>query len=147
MEVQVQMDDLELLLTVRMDAPLSARILNAIGARFLSPLWRVPGVASVFAKVAEAAFDIGDVTLIGTAPKGQRQILMPRRMFPIESAVAILDGDHPGEPVTSETNQKLGNVAYPARPMLAIGEASVEILDQAENDRTRSELNETSVLR
>jgi hypothetical protein len=64
------MDDPELLLTVRMDAPLTARLLSAIGARFPASLWGVPGVASVFARVADTAFGIGDVTLVGTAPNG-----------------------------------------------------------------------------
>lgn len=146
MELQVQMDDPELLLTVRMDAPLTARILNAIGARVPSSLWRVPAVASLFAQVADTVFDTGDVTLIGTAPNGQRAILMPRQMYPIESAVATLDGDDLGNPTTSKTNSTMGNVAFPARPMLAIGEAYFEILDQSEYDRTRSELNEISVL-
>jgi len=39
----------------------------------------------------------------------------------------------------------MGNVSFPARQMLAIGEAYFEILDRSEYDRTRSELNETSV--
>lgn len=146
MELQVQMDNPELLLTVRMDAPLTTTILNAIGARFPSSLWRGPGVASLFAPVADTVFGIGDVTLIGTAPNGQRAILMPRQMYPIESAVATLNGDDLGEPTTSKTNPIMGNVAFPARPMLAIGEAYLEILDQSEYDRTRLELNETSVL-
>lgn len=146
MELQVQMDDPELLLTVRMDAPLPATILNAIGARFPFSLWRVPGVASLFAQVADTVFSIGDVTLIGTTPNGQRAVLIPRQMYPIESAVATLDGDDLGEPITSKTNPIMGNIAFPARPMLAIGEAYFEILDQSEYDRTRSELNETGVL-
>ncbi|MFC7250525.1 hypothetical protein ACFQJ5_11840 [Halomicroarcula sp. GCM10025324] len=145
MELQVRMDDPELRLTIRMDAPLTATILNAIGARLPATIWRIPGVASVFARVADTVFDIGDVTLIGTAPNGQRAILMPRQMYPIESAVAMLDGDDLGEPITSKTNPTMGDVAFPARPMLAIGEAYFEILDQSEHDETFMELNETSV--
>lgn len=129
-----------------MAAPLTATILNAIGARVPSSLWGVSGVASLFAQVADTVFGIGDVTLIGTAPNGQQTILMPRQMYPIESAVATLDGADLGKPTTSATNPTMGNVAFPARPMLAIGEAYFEILDQSEYDRTRSELDETSVL-
>ena len=140
------MADPELLVTVRMDGPLAATILNANGARFPSSLWRVPGVASLFAQVADTVFGIGDVTLIGTAPNGQRAILLPRQMYPIGSAVATLDGDDSGEPTTGKKNPITGNVAFPARPMLAIGEAYFEILDQSEYGRTRSELNETSAL-
>ena len=146
MELQVRMDDPELLLTVQMDAPRTATILNAIGARFPSSLWRVSGVASLFAQVADTVFGIGDVTLIGTAPNGQRAILMPRQMYPIESALATLNGDDLGEPTTSKENPTMGNVAFPARPMLAIGEAYFEILDRTEYDRTRSELDVGSVL-
>lgn len=146
MELQVQMDDPELLLTGRMDAPLPARILNAIGARFPSSFWRVRGVTSLFAWVADTVFGIGDVTLIGTAPNGQRAILLSRHMYPIKSAEATLDGDDLGDPTTSATNPTMGNVAFPARPMLAIGEAYFEILDHSEYDRTRSELNATGVL-
>jgi hypothetical protein len=90
-------------------------------------------------------FGISDVTLIGTIPNGQRQILMARRMYPIASAVATLDGDGPGRPTTTETNTKPESVAYAARPILAIVETYFEILDHAEYDRTRSKLDETSV--
>lgn len=145
MELQVRMDDPELLLTVRMEAPLTARILNAIGTRFPFSLWRVPNVASLFARVADTVFGIGDVTLVGTAPNGQRAILMPREMYPIGSAEATLAGEDLGQPITSKTNPTMGNVAFPARPMLAIGEAYFEILDLSEYDRTRSELKQSSV--
>jgi len=53
MELQVLMDDPDLLLRVRMDAPLAARMLNAVGARFPSSLWCVPWVAPLFARVAD----------------------------------------------------------------------------------------------
>lgn len=145
MALQVRMDEPELHLTVRMDEPLTATILNAIGARFPATLWRVPGVASLFARVADAVFGIGDVTLIGTAPNGQRAILLPRQLYPIESAVAMLDGDDLGEPTTSEGNPTMGTVAFPARPMLAIGEAYFEILDHSEYEQTRAELGEATL--
>lgn len=145
MELQVEMDDPKLELTVQMDAPRPAKFLNAIGARIPTSLWRVPGMASLFAHIADAVFDIGDVTLIGTAPNGQHAMLLPRQMYPIDAAVGILDGENLGEPTTSETNPTMGDVAFPARPMLAVGEAYFEILDRMEYDRTRSELTEIPV--
>lgn len=141
MELHVTMDAPLLDLTVRMEEPPRARVMNAIGERVPSSLWRIPRMSWLFAQLADMVFDSGDVTLSGTAPNGQQAYLMPRRMYPITSATAILDDEDLGAAVRSEHSPTLGTVAFPARGMLAIGEAYFEILDTAEYERIRSELN------
>ncbi|MFB6080986.1 MAG: hypothetical protein ABEJ81_08315 [Haloferacaceae archaeon] len=140
MALRVEMDRPELRLTVELDAPPSARIANAVGARVPASLWRLPGVASRAARVADRVFGVGDVTFVGTVPNGQHAILLPRRMYPIATGSATLEGEDLGRPVRSATNPTIGNVALPARPMLAVGEAYFEILDPEEYERTRAEL-------
>lgn len=140
MELRVRLDEPELEATVRLAAPPRARLLNAVGARLPLSAWRRPAVARLLARVADAAFGVGDVTLVGTTPSGHRAVLMPRRMYPIVSASATLDGEDLGRHVRSGTPPTIGGVALPARPMLAVGEAYFEIRDLAEYERTRSEL-------
>ncbi|MCO8245363.1 hypothetical protein [Haladaptatus sp. AB643] len=140
MELRVEMDDPDFVLTVKLEAAWPTRIMNIIGARIPVFLWRVPGVAQTLAPIADRVFDVGDVTFVGSAPNGHRTILMPRQMYPIVAGSATLNGEDLGMPVRSETNPTIGNVALPAQPVLAIGEAYFEILDQEEYDRVRSEL-------
>ena len=140
MELHVAMDDPALHLEVELESPWSARVMNAVGARFPVRVWRIPPVARTMARLADVMFDVGDVTLVGTGPNGYYTVLMPRQLYPIRSGSATLDGEDLGRPVRAETNPKMGTVALPARPMLAIGEAYFKTLDRDEYDRTRSEL-------
>lgn len=139
-ELRVTMPDPAFELTVEMAVPWRSRLLNPVGARLPMWLWRVPGFAPRLASVADAVFDVGDVTLAGTSPNGHRSLLLPRQLFPIVSGSATLAGTDLGRPVRSETNPTMGRVALPARPMLAVGEAYFRILDRDEYERTRAEI-------
>ncbi|MFB6189531.1 MAG: hypothetical protein ABEI57_06575 [Halapricum sp.] len=140
MELRVAMDDPDLDLTVELESSRLTTLVNAVGPRIPVSVWRVPEVARGLARIADLVFDIGTVRLVGTAPNGQRTVLLPRQLYPIVTGSATLDGVDLGRPVRSKTNPTIGSVALPARPMLAIGEAYFEILDREEYDRTRAEL-------
>ena len=140
MELHVEMDGPDLDLTVELESSWRTTFMNAIGSRIPVSVWRVPEVARGLTRIADLMFDVGNVSLVGTAPNGQHTTLLPRQMYPIVTGSATLDGEDLGRPIRSETNPTIGSVALPARPMLAVGEAYFEILDREEYDRTRSEL-------
>ncbi len=77
--------------------------------------------------------------MTGMMPSGHTGKLMPKQMYLVDQAHATLDGVELGRPVQLRDNPRIGDVALPARGVLAIGQGVWEILDQAEYERTRSE--------
>jgi hypothetical protein len=61
------------------------------------------------------------------------------QLYLVDDSRATLDGVDLGRPVRLQENPRIGDVPLPARGVLAIGQASWEILDQAEYQRTRAE--------
>lgn len=78
---------------------------------------------------------------MGAAPAGHHSVLMPREVYPIVSRSATFKWENSRTPIRTETNSMIRGVAFPAGPLLAFGEAFLKILNQAEQDRTRSDLS------
>ncbi|HXV42861.1 MAG TPA: hypothetical protein VEC96_07350 [Anaerolineae bacterium] len=83
------------------------------------PLWRAPTTLRTFERLGKTLFDLGNITLTGTAPNGHFTILMPQRMFSITQAQAKLNGYDLGNPTRSPKNPAIGAVNLPARPVFA----------------------------
>jgi hypothetical protein len=81
--------------------------------------------------------------MTGVMPSGHAGTLMPQRMYYIADARAVLDGTDLGRPVRLDRNPRIGEVPLPARGFLAIGQATWQILDTAEYERTRAETART----
>ena len=77
--------------------------------------------------------------LSAVMPSGHVGTLMPRRMYLIERATAILEGVDLGSPAHLKENPRLGKGPLPSRGVLAIGGAAWRIADRAEYERTRAE--------
>ncbi|WP_169791284.1 hypothetical protein [Sandaracinus amylolyticus] len=136
MELHVAMRAPRLDWTIDVGAPLRARVLGAIASRVPERAWRSGAVQRVLARVGDAAFGIGDVTLSGRVPNGQRAFLMPKRMFPIVESTALLEGRSLGRPTRLDESPRIGDMRLPASPVLAIGEAYFSIDDPDEHRRT-----------
>jgi hypothetical protein len=93
-----------------------------------------------FEWLCKTLFDLGDLTLTGTAPNGHFTILMPQRMFSITSAQVILNGQDLGNPTRGAENPAIGGFNLPARAVFAVGRAYFEIQDPIEYERTVEEL-------
>ncbi len=115
-------------------------LMNAVSPRLPEPLWRTPLMLRAFEWLGKTLFDLGNVTLTGTAPNGHFTILMPQRMLPITSGRASLNGQDLGRPIRSPENPAIGAVNLPARPVFAIGRAYFKIQDPGEYERTLAEL-------
>lgn len=103
---------------------------NALRQRIPERLWLRPRLLRMLKKHG----------LAGITPNGHFSILMPRRVFPIVSAHAKLEGHYLGYPVPSMKNLSIGALPLPAKPVFAIGMAFFEIQDPNEHRRTVEDL-------
>jgi hypothetical protein len=115
------------------------RVLNAAGARLPMWTWRSGALLRARELLAEYVLHLGAIRLAGTMPSGHAGILMPQRMFFIDEATAVLDGQDLGRPSRVAPNPRIGEVPLPARGVLAIGQAAWQILDPDEYARMRVE--------
>jgi hypothetical protein len=137
--LRVTMDDppLEWTLTAA-DTPL-LRALNAVSARLPLWTWRPRPFLRARELLASRVLGMGELRLSGTMPSGHVGTLMPQRMYLIVESRAVLAGVDLGRPTRAAENPRIGEVALPARGVLAVGQAAWIILDQEEYERTRAE--------
>lgn len=137
--LRVTMDTpaLEWTLTATETRPL--RFLNSMSAAMPLASWRWPPLIRMRERLA-GMLGMGRLQLSGTMPSGHAGTLMPQRMYYVDTSRAILDGIDLGRPARLEVNPKIGEVALPARGVLAIGGGVWRIRDHAEYDRTRSQM-------
>ncbi|MFE1177169.1 hypothetical protein [Streptomyces sp. NPDC058773] len=112
--------------------------LNAISGALPLATWRPRPLVRARERLARA-LGMGDLQLSGTMPSGHTGTLMPQRMYFVDDAHALLDDTDLGRPVQLTENPRIGDVSLPSRGVLAIGQATWEILDPAEYERTRLE--------
>lgn len=115
------------------------RTMNRISARLPLWTWRSAPLLRAREALAQRVLGMGDLRLSGTMPSGHVGTLMPQRMYLVESATATLDGSDLGRPTRAAQNPRIGDVALPARGVLAVGQAAWAILDREEHERTRAE--------
>ncbi len=140
MELSIDMDSPRLEWRVAMAVTPLVRIMNAISTAIPERLWRTRLLLRLFERLGGRLFDLGEIALSGSMPDGQFGILMPRRMFPVITASARLDGLDLGQPTRAPANPRIGDVPLPARAVFAVGGAYFRILDEEEHERTLSEL-------
>ena len=114
-------------------------LLNAISATLPIATWK-PRAMIRARELMGAALGMGHMPLSAMMPSGQAGMLMPKRMYFIESSRAVLDGLDLGRPAHLPYNPSIGDVRLPARGVLATGQGVWKIRDHAEYDRTQSEI-------
>lgn len=119
------------------------RFLNAMSARMPLSTWR-PRALVHAREILARRLGMGYLQLSGVMPSGHTGMLMPQRMYFIEQSTATLNGVDLGRPTRSRPNPMIGDVALPARGVLAIGQALWKIRDTAEYERTRAETAQAS---
>jgi len=138
-ELAIHMESPRLEWTVWMHETPVLRLLNLVSKRM--PFWTWQQMP--FLKMREwmaRQLGIGSIKLAGVMPSGHFGILMPQRMYLIDHAKILLEGDDLGKPTHVHSNPKIGDVSLPARGIFAIGQAHWEIRDEAEYHRTRAAL-------
>jgi hypothetical protein len=139
MWLRVTMDEPRLQWTVEATETRTLRVLNAMSPRLPMWTWRSGPLVRARELLARSLLGLGDIGLSGTMPSGHAGTLMPGRMYFIDETTAILDGEDLGHAARVSPNPHIGEVALPARGVLAIGQGAWEILDHEEYARTRAE--------
>ena len=126
--------------TPRLDWTLQARetpllrVLNAMSARLPTSTWRPQSLLRARELLARG-LGMGDVRMRGTMPSGHTGTLMPQRLYFIDDAAAVLDGDDLGHASRVDATPHIGGFPLPARGVLAVGQAAWPILDRDEYAR------------
>lgn len=121
------------------DTPL-LRTLNAVSARLPDWTWRPAALLRSRELLARRVLGMGDIQLSGTMPSGHVGTLMPQRMYLVGESRAVLAGTDLGRPTRAAQNPRIGEVALPARGVLAVGQAAWKIRDREEYERMRAEI-------
>jgi hypothetical protein len=121
------------------------RALNAVSPRLPLWTWRRRTLLRGREILAKHVLGMGDLEMSGRMPSGHVGTLMPARMYFIDQASAVLEDQDLGRPAAVSPNPRIGEVALPARGVLAIGQAMWEILDPEEYARTRAETQTETV--
>ncbi len=113
-------------------------LLNSVSAVLPLSTWRTPLWLRARQRLARA-LGMGDMRFSGVMPSGHTGMLMPQRIYFVETSRAVFNGVDLGHPAHLPDCVRIGAATLPARGVLAIGQAAWEILDPVEYERTRSE--------
>jgi hypothetical protein len=113
-------------------------VLNALHGTLPLSTWRSPTLIGT-RELMVRSLGMGRLQMSGIMPSGHAGTLMPERMYFVNDATATIDGTDLGKPTRLRKNPTIGDVALPARGVLAIGQGVWQILDHDEYLRTRSE--------
>jgi hypothetical protein len=113
-------------------------VMNAVHGLLPMSTWRSPTLIGARERMVRT-MGMGRLEMSGIMPSGHSGTLMPQRMYFINDATATIDGTDLGRPTRLPENPTIGDVALPARGVLAIGQGVWQILDHDEYLRTRSQ--------
>jgi hypothetical protein len=137
--LRITMDDPSLEWTLVATETTTLRVLNLMSPHMPLWTWRSRILVRARELLAKHVLGMGDIRMSGTMPSGHTGILMPQRMYLIRDATARLAGEDLGHPTMVIPNPQIGDIALPARGVLAIGQAAWDILDADEYARLRAE--------
>jgi len=137
--LRVMMDEPDLEWSVEATETRTLRVLNAMSPLLPMWTWRSSSLVQARRLLAQRLLGMGDIGFSGSMPSGHAGILMPERMYFIDNTTAIFDGEDLGHAAQVNPNPKIGEVALPARGVLAVGQGAWKILDHEEYARTRAE--------
>jgi len=140
MALHVRVDTPALEWTVEATETSVLRVMNRISRHLPLWTWKRSSLLRAREIMAQRLLKMGPIQLKGQMPSGHIGTLMPQRMYFIESSSATLDGEDLGRPTHATAPIDIGGVPVPSRGVLAVGQAAWEILDSAEYQRTRAEL-------
>lgn len=132
----VEVDELQLRWTMTARRSPLLGLLNPAMSAMPLATWRSAGLVRLRERVARA-LGFCDITMTGVTPSGHQGLLMPQRMYLVDDADALLGDQDLGSPVRAITNPHIGDVALPARGVIAIGQAMWPVFDPDEFEQTR----------
>ncbi|MDX8032613.1 hypothetical protein SK803_20555 [Lentzea sp. BCCO 10_0856] len=115
-------------------------VINVLSSAMPLATWRPRPLVRARELMAQA-LGMGHLKMAGVMPSGHNGKLMPERMYFVDDSHATFAGTDLGTPVRLKDNPMIGGVPLPARGVLAVGQATWEILDSEEHDRTLREVS------
>jgi hypothetical protein len=126
--LRVQVPELRLTWTTSVARSARLAMLNPVMAMMPLATWRSSTLIRARQLVA-ARLGLGDLSLRGRMPSGHVGLLMPERLYLLGDTKAVLDDVDLGRPAHVTPNPRIGDVALPARGVLAFGQAMWPVLD------------------
>lgn len=96
-------------------------VMNAMMALMPQRAWRSPSILRMMGPVAGTVLRLGQVSLIGRTPNGQRFRTGPNRIWAVRDATATLHGQDLGHPAPLAEQGRLGDFWIPQRGLVAMG--------------------------
>lgn len=122
-DLRIELDSPRLVWEISMAEPPMLKAMNAVNPRFPESVRRARVTLRVMERMANRLLGLGKVTLAGITPNGHFTMLLPERMYYLETSSAKLDGEDLGQPVDGGASPTIGAMNLPARPK--IGRAHV----------------------
>ncbi|MEV2221295.1 hypothetical protein AB0E01_15600 [Nocardia vinacea] len=130
--LRVTVDEPALDWTLTAHETTALHVLNAVGRRLPLATWRSRSLVRAREMIA-AALGLGHLSMTGVMPSGHVGTLMPQQMYLITQSTAVLDDRDLGHPARLDMNPVIGDVALPARGVVAIGQAMWQALAPSES--------------
>lgn len=120
-----------------MTAPALLRALNVVSAALPLWTWKPGPLLRIREWMAKRVLGMGDLRFSFITPSRQSAVIMPERIYLIQSSQATLEGTDLGQLTRLSANPTIGGVPLPTRPAFVIGQAHARIKDPDEYRRTR----------
>ena len=140
-DLRVEMEEPRLVWTMSMTASALLRALNALSAGLPLWTWKPLPLLRIREWMARRFLGMGDLRFSFVTPTQQDAVIMPERIFLIESSQATLEGRDLGHPIRLSTNPAIAGVPLPTRPAFVVGQAHARIKDPEEYRRTRESVS------
>ena len=108
---------------MRMSSDLRTRTLSRVLSTVPERIWKVDHLLPMAGRMAGAALGVGRIALSGRAPNGQRFVVIPRTVFRIEAAAAVVEGRDLGPAGPLPEQARLGGFWIPNGGVFATGGA------------------------
>ena len=116
-------------------------LMNHASAPMPTWTWRPRALRAPREWMARWALGMGRVRLDGVAPAGMPIVMMPRKIYGIAAARAVMARKDLGAAIAAPTEPRVGDFALPIRGVLAIGDFRARIRDQAEYLNLRAQFS------
>ncbi len=106
---------------IRLGTSARTSLINIMSRLMPSRLTTTPAVLNAMARGSDALLGMGGFRASGASPNGQRFMLRPKWMAPIDSSSATLNNGDLGRMTTATDAAALGEFVIPRRPLFAAG--------------------------
>ncbi len=127
--LSLRVPEFGLQLGIRLSSDTITRALNWLGSILPGAVWRSSWGRSTMGRVGGQALGAGHLSLSGRAPNGQSYFALPKVVFRIGAAAAVVRGEDLGPMGPLQKQASVGDFWIPNQGVFAIGEAGFESIE------------------